>query len=67
MTAACLLIRRRLFMDMDGFDEAHAVTLNDVDLCRRVRERGLKVAISPHSRLWHLESISRGFSRLTLS
>src|SRR5207245_1806547 len=42
VTAACLMIRRRLFMEMGGFDERHALVYNDVDLCRRVRQRGLK-------------------------
>jgi GT2 family glycosyltransferase len=63
VTGACLLIRRSLFVEMNGFDERYALTFNDVDLCRRARERGLKVAITPHARLWHFESISRGFSR----
>jgi GT2 family glycosyltransferase len=63
VTGACLMIRRSLFMEMGGFDETLGLTHNDVDLCRRVRERGLKVAVSPHARLWHLESLSRGFSR----
>lgn len=64
VTGACLLIRRDLFLEMGGFDERYAVTLNDVDLCLRVRARGLKVAISPHARLYHFESLSRGFSRM---
>jgi GT2 family glycosyltransferase len=63
VTGACLMIRRSLFIEMNGFDERYAVTFNDVDLCRRVRERGLKVVISPHARLWHFESVSRGLSR----
>jgi GT2 family glycosyltransferase len=63
VTGACLMIRRQLFMEMSGFDERYPVTFNDVDLCCRVRRRGLKVAITPHARLFHFESISRGFSR----
>ena len=63
VTGACLLIGRDLFSELGGFDEKYGLTFNDVDLCCRVRERGLKVAISPRARLWHFESISRGFSR----
>lgn len=63
VTGACLLVRRSLFVELAGFDERLAVTLNDVDLCCRVRRRGLQVALSPHARLWHLESMSRGFMR----
>jgi GT2 family glycosyltransferase len=35
---------------------------NDTDLCRRVRERGLEVAVSRHARLLHYEGLSRGHS-----
>jgi GT2 family glycosyltransferase len=63
VTGACLLIRRRLFLDMGGFDEKFPLTHNDVELCCRLRAGGFKIAISPHARLWHFESMSRGFSR----
>jgi len=62
VTGACLMIRRDLFTDLGGFAEEYPVTFNDVDLCCRVRQRGLKVAITPHARLWHFESLSRGYA-----
>ena len=62
VSAACLLIRRELFLELNGFDERLPVTHNDTDLCRRVRERGLLVAVTPHARLLHYESLSRGYS-----
>ena len=37
ITAACMMIRRDLFDNIGGFDEQFPVTLNDVDLCRRIR------------------------------
>jgi O-antigen biosynthesis protein len=63
VTGACLLIRRSLFQELGGFDEYYHLTMNDVDLCLRVRQRGLKVAITPHARLFHYESMSRGYFR----
>ncbi len=60
VTAACLLMRREVFEVLGGFDERFPVTFNDVDLCTRVRERGLLVVISPHAQLLHYESLSRG-------
>jgi GT2 family glycosyltransferase len=62
VSAACLLIGRELFDELGGFDEARPVTHNDVDLCRRARARGRLVAITPHARLLHYESLSRGYS-----
>ena len=60
VTAACLLIRRDLFQQVGGFDEeTFAVTLNDVDLCLKVRARGLKVMYVPQATLLHKEGQSR--------
>jgi GT2 family glycosyltransferase len=62
VTGACLLVRRALFAELGGFDTRFPVAYNDVDLCRRVRDRGLSVVISPEARLFHYEGLSRGFS-----
>lgn len=62
VTAACLLIRRDLFDAVGGFDESLPLTLNDVDLCRRVRDRGKLVVVTPNARLLHYEGLSRGFT-----
>jgi GT2 family glycosyltransferase len=63
VTGACLLIRRELFTELGGFDERMPVTHNDVDLCLRVRERGLDVVVAPSARLLHYESLSRGYGK----
>jgi GT2 family glycosyltransferase len=60
VTAACMLMRRELFCDLGGFDERLPVTFGDVDLCLRLRARGLPAIVTPHARLLHFESISRG-------
>jgi len=62
VTAACLLIRRDLFDSLGGFDESLPLTMNDVDLCRRVRERGKLVLVTPRAKLVHYEGLTRGFS-----
>lgn len=60
VTGACLMIRRDVFERANGFDEAaFAVTLNDVDLCLRVRETGLRIIYVPEATLLHKESQSR--------
>lgn len=63
VTGACLLIARDLFNQLGGFDERHAITLNDVDLCLRAQQLGRCVAITPHARLYHYESLSRGYRK----
>jgi GT2 family glycosyltransferase len=62
VTAACLLIRRDLFCAINGFDERFPVSYNDIDLCERVRARGLSIVVSPSVRLLHYEGLSRGFT-----
>jgi len=62
VSAACLLVGRDLFFELGGFDESRPVTHNDADLCRRARARGLLVAVTPHARLLHYESLSRGYT-----
>jgi O-antigen biosynthesis protein len=62
VTGACLLIGRRTFEDLGGFDVRFPSDYNDVDLCRRARERGLLVAVTPHARLTHFGGLSRGLS-----
>jgi GT2 family glycosyltransferase len=61
-TAACFLLRREQFLALGGFDERLPVTFSDVDLCRRARERGLLVVVTPHARLWHFEGLTRGYA-----
>jgi O-antigen biosynthesis protein len=61
VTGACLAIRRRVFFEVGGLDEVNLkVTFNDVDLCLRVGDHGLRVVWTPFAELFHLECASRG-------
>ena len=63
VTAACLLVRLRTFLELGGFDaERFAVGYNDVDFCLRLREAGLRCVYAPGAELLHLEGASRGTS-----
>lgn len=60
-TAACLAVRRNLYLDVGGLDEVNLpVAFNDVDFCLRVQERGFRNVWTPFAELLHLESASRG-------
>ncbi|ONG50133.1 hypothetical protein BKE38_19310 [Pseudoroseomonas deserti] len=64
VTGACLLLRRSVFEDVGGLDETRLpIAFNDVDLCLRIRETGLRVVCTPFAELLHLESASRGSDR----
>lgn len=61
VTAACMMMKRQLFLDLDGFEEEGLpVAFNDVDLALRARERGLLNVFTPYCEMYHLESKSRG-------
>ncbi|MBS0381183.1 MAG: glycosyltransferase family 2 protein [Proteobacteria bacterium] len=59
VTGACLLVRRKLFDDVGGFDEGLPVEFNDVDFCLRLQQRGYRNVWTPFAELYHHESASR--------
>ena len=61
VTGACMLVRKNLFFEVGGFNEDNlAVAFNDVDLCLKVRKKGLLIIYTPDAQLNHHESASRG-------
>lgn len=60
VTGACLAVRSAVFDAVGGFDEDLPVTLNDVDFCLRVRDKGYSNFMAPRVRLMHRESATRG-------
>lgn len=60
VTAACMLVDKKVFQEIEGFDTELAVAYNDVDLCLRIRERGYLIVMTPYAECYHYESISRG-------
>lgn len=63
VTGACLFARKTDFLRLGGFDEKLAVAYNDVDLCLRFRQDGLKVVCDPMIVLIHKESRTRGHDK----
>lgn len=60
VTAACLMTKRKIFDEVEGFEEKLAVAFNDVDFCLKVRAAGYLVVYNPYAQLHHYESKSRG-------
>jgi GT2 family glycosyltransferase len=59
VTAACIMLRKNVFDEVEGFDEDFKIVFQDVDLCLRVREKGYSVVYTPHSILHHNERATR--------
>jgi GT2 family glycosyltransferase len=61
VTAACMLVRRSIYLEIGGFDEDHLkIAFNDVDFCLRLRQHGYRIVYTPYAELYHAESASRG-------
>lgn len=60
VTGACLMVKKALYDEVGGLDEGFAISLNDVDFCLKLREKGLLNVFTPFAELYHFESISRG-------
>ena len=59
--AACILVRREVYLEVGGFDEKHLkVAFNDIDFCLKLRARGYRILYTPQAELYHHEHASRG-------
>jgi len=62
VTAACMMIRKKLFEEIGGFDENLAYAFNDVDLCLRLGKMGYSIIYTPHAELYHYASSTRPYT-----
>lgn len=58
LTGAVLLVPRRIFEAMNGFDTMLAHFAQDVDLCMRAAGMGIDLVFDPRAVLIHFESVS---------
>ncbi|MCX4187367.1 glycosyltransferase [Methylophaga sp. OBS4] len=61
VTAAVMLVKREVYLQVGGMDVDHlAVLFNDVDFCLRVGERGYRIVWTPYAMVVHHGSTSVG-------
>lgn len=60
ITGAALLLRRKLFLALDGFHEAFINGFEDVDFCLRLGQSHLGMTVEASSRFYHLCSQTPG-------
>lgn len=58
-TGAALMLRRAEFQLLGGFDESIFMYFEDVELCHRFYEAGLKLAFAPDAKVIHHVGLSR--------
>lgn len=60
VTAACLMVTRRKYLEAGGLDESFAVAYNDVKFCFDLLDKGYYNVVRADAVLYHHESLSRG-------
>jgi len=60
ITAACMVIRKKLFLEIGGFDENFINGFEDVDLCGRLWSKGWRMTVNPDAVVLHYESQTPG-------
>lgn len=60
VTAACLLVSKDKYNEVNGLTEELAVNYNDIDFCLKLRDKGYYNVFLPQVELFHYESKSRG-------
>ncbi|MEO5356071.1 MAG: glycosyltransferase family 2 protein [Nitrospirae bacterium YQR-1] len=60
VTGACLMVKRKVFDEVNGFDTDFIIAFNDIDFCLRLRRAGYTNIYTPYARLYHHESVSIG-------
>lgn len=61
VTAACMLVKKSVFDEIEGFSEEFVVALNDVDFCLKARGKEYLIVCAANSEWYHYESKSRGY------
>jgi GT2 family glycosyltransferase len=52
VSGACLLTRRKVFLEVGGFEESLPESLADVDLCLKMRRAGYQIVYTPVAKLY---------------
>lgn len=60
VTAACLMISKKKYLEVGGLDEELVVAFNDVELNIKLLKKGYYNVCIPQAQLYHYESKSRG-------
>ena len=60
VTAACCMVKKSIYQEVQGFDTEFAVAFNDVDFCLKLQQAGYSNLFLPHVEMLHNESSSRG-------
>lgn len=60
-TGACLVVRRKVYMEVGGLDSRFFAHQEEIDLCWRLKSRGYSIMCIPSSTVYHLGGGSLGY------
>ncbi len=60
VTAACMMVKKKAFDEVDGLTEILKVAFNDIDFCMKLTSKGYRIVYNPYAEMYHYESKSRG-------
>ena len=60
VTGACAMVRKDVFNEIGGFDEAYPLAGSDIDFCLQALAKDYSVVWTPYAELYHYESKTRG-------
>jgi GT2 family glycosyltransferase len=63
VSGACLMTKKSVFTEIDGFDENLSHHFFDVDYCLKIRERGYQVIYTPYAELFHHNPKNKGLEK----
>lgn len=66
LSGACLMLRRRTFIDIGGFDSDYFMYFEDVDLGYRLGKRGLRNVYVPSAVITHLGGVTTKSSKRSM-
>lgn len=60
VTAACMVVRKDVFLQAGGFDTEYRNGFEDIDLCVKLKQRGYRHYVCNQSQIYHCVSSSPG-------
>jgi len=66
VSGACMMVKRVVHRAVGGFDEKYFLHFEDLDYCRRVRDKGWVIGFLPHAPAFHYQGGSGSTSERVL-
>ena len=58
ISGACMVIKREVYLQTNGFNQEYHIYYEDVDWCRRIHEYGWKIYCCPNIKVSHIQGAS---------